>query len=237
MPARIPLLFYDECSRQPADCLELLPGLHRVGNLSKFEEALEASHLIFLGVTGKLRQEAIRLMIKQRKSFALLGLDARDLEDSARMQTAARKKHLQICWLGSLRFRQVAARMKELLSGGSLGEIENCQYWESSNSRWQPYQIQDLLYWLLPDPETPIVKQPESNDADLSLQIHATGGNATIHLHKDHMDSFLVTRPGYQEKMIQCPNQAATAELGLLLLLDHLNLPWKMLAKPWECNR
>jgi len=236
MSARIPLLFYDECSRQPADCLGLLSGLHKVGSLSKFEEALEASHLIFLEVTGKLRQDAVRLLIKNKKSFALLGLDARDLADSARLQAVAQKKHLQICWLGSLRFHQAAARMKELLSGGSLGEIESCQYCESPSSRWQPYQVQDLLYWLLPNPETPIVRQPESNAADLSLQIHATCGSATIHLHKEQMDSFLVTRPGYQDKTIQCPSQAATAELGMLLLLDGLNLPWKMLAKPWECN-
>lgn len=237
MSARTPLLFHDECSQQPAGNLNQLPGLRRVGNLSRFEDALENCNLIFLQATGKLRQEAVRLLMKEKKSFVLLGLEPADLNDSARLQTGAQKKHLQICWLGSLRFHQAVARMKELLSGGSLGEIEDCLYSESPSSPWEPYQIQDLLLWLLPNSKTPIVRQAESNTADLSLQIHATRGSSTIHLQKNQIDSFRVKRPGYPEKTVSCPDQAASAELGLLLLLDSLNLPWNMLAKPWECRR
>lgn len=237
MPAKPFLLFFDESSQQPAGEFGMLPGLRVAGNLTQLAGALESSALIFLQAGGTLRQEVIRLLLKEKKPFVLLGLEPADLNDPKRLQAAARKKGMQVCWLGSLRFHQAAAHMKELLSGGCLGEIQNCRYSESLNSPWEYYKVQDLLNWLLPEKTSFITRVPSStgND-DLAVDIEGSTGCAQLQLHDNQTGTFRMKLHHSPEKSIRFSNQAADIEIGLLLLLHSLNKPWKMLAAPWECS-
>jgi hypothetical protein len=226
------LLFYDEEKQLPADKFRRLPGLHAAGNLTCFGEALENSNLVFLQVGGELRQEAVKLLLKKRKSFALLGLENSDLLDTERLQIAARKKHLQVCWLGSLRFRQAAARLQELLSSGCLGEILHWQFAEAPDSPWTPYQTQDLINWLLPGEKAADSAILQLGNEELSLEIQASNGSAKIQLQKEQTDIFRMKLQQGKEKILACSNDAEASEIGTLLLLHKLNKPWQIMAKP-----
>jgi hypothetical protein len=223
------LLFYDDQSQQPSGKLSRLPRLHTAGNLTHFEEALENSSLVFLQAGGKPRQEAIKLLLKKRKSFALLGLENAGLVDNDRLRAAVRKKHLQVCWLGSLRFRQAAARLQELLGSGCLGEILHCQYAESL---WAHYQTQDLLDWLLAEKKTLATILTTGGTKEFSLEIQGSNGSAKIHLRKEQPDIFQMKLQQGREKILVCDNNAETSEIDTLLLMHKLNKPWQMMAKP-----
>lgn len=231
------LLFFDECTQQPSSEFGMLPELRLAGNLTQLASALGNSSLIFLQAGGALRQEAIRHLLKEKKSFVMLGLEPADLNDTGRLQVAVRKKGIQVCWLGSLRFHQAAARIKELLSGGCLGEIQNCRYSKSPKNPWEPYKIQDLLNWLLPEKKSLITRLPSCETSDLAVDMEGTTGCAQILLHDNQAGTFRMKLHNSPEKVISCPNQAAETEIGLLLLLHNLDKPWKMLAAPWDCNR
>lgn len=231
MTATRTLLFYDQSSQQPSAKLGQLPGLLRVGNLTQFEAALENSSLVFLQASGKLRQEAIKLLLGKKKSFALLDLESDDLANSERLRIAARKKHIQVCWLGSLRFRQAAAHLRELISSGCLGEISHCQISKSPDS-WTAYQTQDLLNWLLPKEISIDTNLQQINNEDFALEVQASNGTAGLQLQKKQADVFRMKLQQGKEKILACSNDAEASEIGTLLLLHKLNKPWQIMAKP-----
>jgi len=235
MTASQTLLFYDQSSQQPSAKLDRLPGLLRVASLSQFEASLENSNLVFLQAGGKLRQDAIKLLLGKKKSFALLDLENADLLNSERLRIAARKKHIQVCWLGSLRFRQAAARLQELLSSGCLGEIAHCQISKSPDS-WTAYQTQDLLNWLLPKEISIDTNLQQISTDDFTLEIEASNGSAIIQLRKKQADSFRMKLKQKTEKFLACYNNAENTELSTLLLLHKLNKPWQIMAKPWDTD-
>ncbi|MFA6930812.1 MAG: hypothetical protein WCT05_10830 [Lentisphaeria bacterium] len=235
MPRFSTILFFDETTQRSDESIRRLSNLSFAGNLSRLIDGLPACDLVFLQAGGKLRQEAIKLLLKAKKSFALLGLEPADLEDSSRLQRAARKRHIQVCWLGSLRFFPAAARLKELLSGACLGDVQQATCFESLNSPWESYQLRDLLQWLLPENQCPILAQPQEEDPGITIRIIASKGEASIRLQKKQPGLFQLKQLHGPEKHILCSEHASPIELGLLLLLCQQKQPWKILATPWDC--
>lgn len=228
------LLFYNELNQQPASMGAKIPDLQIIGNLPSLKEAMENSGLVFIQATGELRQEAIKALLAKRKSFALLGLDPADLPVSPRLRTAARKKHFQVCWLGSLRFRQAAAKLKELLSSGCLGEISQCT--KTNSSLWANYQTNDLLDWLLAEQKSAATFLSSSDKEDFTIEITASNGNAKLQLRKNGSDTLITKFNENKEKTLTFANNCKITEVATLLFLHKANKPWQMMAKPWPEN-
>ena len=221
------LLYYEAGRQQPDPIIRLLPGLSLLSSPAELNAALRFECLLtFVQAKGQMRQEAIRMLCRQKKDFAMLGLEKADLE-------LARKKKPRLCWLGSLRFFQAAARAKELLQSGCCGKIFSCES-EIGKTAWKQYQINDLVNWLLQDQEKCQTKFSSNTSSALSVKLHCDMAQLEITLGEQHKSSLRLKLESQKERSMGFNNSPALCELGLLLKLCQENKPWPLLAKPWE---
>ncbi|NMA42016.1 MAG: hypothetical protein GX946_01390 [Oligosphaeraceae bacterium] len=233
------LLYCEAQSQAPAPIIGLLPGLRIVASLEELHNALSLEHpLTFVQAKGKMRQDAVRLLCRQKQDFALLGLEKDDLDNATRLAQLARKKKLRLCWLGSLRFCQGAARVKELLQSGCCGTLLTCECKIDNTTIWQQYQIDDLVNWLLQEEQSTCkTKYTENTEPKLNITLRCSMAQLELTLLNQQESKLKLKFEGQKERSMSFKNSPILTELGLLLKVRQEEKDWPLLAKPWEAIR
>ena len=194
-------------------------------------DQLGAAKTAIIDVDGEERQRVLKALLKAKLPFALCGLCGETPESLKRLCAAAKRRHLQICWLGSLRFEWAMARLKETISAGVLGAMQQVRLSKPSNlGMFGRIRDEDLLGWLILNNEAAVTYE-DSPDGSFKVIAIGTHGTATALLRTDGYNEFAVALQDEQPRAMVAPSAPWEAEIGYLLFAMHSSRPWTMLGR------
>ncbi len=197
-------------------------------------EALAKAKAAIVDEDDERRQDTIKLLLKAKLPFALCGLAGETPDSLKRLWAAAKRRHIQVCWLGSWRYEWAMVRLKETITSGVLGNLQQFHLSKPEGQGiFERLRDQDLLNWLSAygnDASSSFEELPEAN---FRYRLTATGarGSATATILDGERNEFAITlcdEPSRLETRISRPREA---EVGYLLFAIHSGRPWTMLGK------
>ncbi len=194
-------------------------------------EQLGNAKTAIVDVDGEERQRLLKSLLKAKLPFALCGLVGETPESLKRLCAAAKRRHIQICWLGSLRFEWAMARLKETLSAGVLGSMQQMRLCKPSNlGMFGRIRDEDLLNWLTIGNESAIAYE-DSHDGSFKVVAMGSHGTATATIRADGYNEYAVALQDEQPRSETAISKPYEAELGYLLFAMNSGRPWSMLGR------
>lgn len=194
-------------------------------------EQLGNAKTAIVDLEGEERQRIIKALLKAKLPFALCGLSGETPESLKRLCAAAKRRHLQICWLGSLRFERAMARLKELLTSGALGTMQQMRLCKPGNmGMFGRIRDEDLLNWLTLGNESAISYE-DSQDQGFRIIAIGSHGTATATVRSNAQNDFTVALQDEHPRTESMESTPWETELGYLLFAMRSGRPWSMLGR------
>ncbi|MFA6816836.1 MAG: hypothetical protein WCS73_11145 [Lentisphaeria bacterium] len=111
---------------------------------------LPSAELVIINQDLLMRRQVLRELISSKTPFAIYGIPGPDAAARKELSKRLKKRHMNACWLGSLRFLPGIFSLKEFLNSGAMGKVSNIllQGWENNPSGWNAFRESDLIEWL-----------------------------------------------------------------------------------------
>lgn len=227
------VLYFTQDPESPCSRVaRMRPECRMLAHDADFSEYLTGVKAAIVDVTGEERQVLLKALLKEKLPFALCGLVSETPDSLKRLCAAAKRRHTQLCWLGSWRFEWCMARLKETVSSGALGQIQQLKLTKQQElGIFERLRDEDLLNWL--SSENDAALSYETNELSPNFTVTATGsrGTATAVCRPDGMDEFALALDDGRPNNLVAPSQAWEAEIGCLLFAIRTGRPWTMLGK------
>jgi hypothetical protein len=182
-------------------------------------------------VEGDERQVLLKALLKEKLPFALCGLAGETPDSLKRLCAAAKRRHIQVCWLGSWRFEWAMARLREIISSGSLGTVQQLKLTKpEALGLFERLRDEDLLNWLAIDNDAAFAYEV-AEDENFRVTATGTRGTATATLRPDKVNEFAVALEDERPRSTSAPSDPWKAEVGYLLFAIATGRPWSLLGK------
>ena len=124
-------------------------GILTFGITDEFTQYRDAAKAAIVDADGEDRQFMIKALLKEKLPFALCDLAGETPESLKRLCAAAKRRHIQVGWLGSWRFEWAMARLKEILCSGVLGTVQQLKLVKpEADGIFERLKDDDLINWL-----------------------------------------------------------------------------------------
>ncbi len=206
-------------------------GVKMLDALEPFADYMPGVKAAIVDVEGEERQILLKALLKEKIPFALCGLVGETPDSLKRLCAAAKRRHIQICWLGSWRFHWAMAKMKELVGSGALGTLQTLVVRKPDEEGvFERLRDDDLLTWL--DSNNDASFTYESSDEEcFKLVATGTRGTATASVEPDGTEEFAMAWEGGRPRTMRQQSCAWEAEVGYLIYAVHAGRPWSLLGR------
>ncbi len=178
------------------------------------------------------RQDLIKALLKEKLPFALVGLGGETHESLKRLCAAAKRRHIQVCWLGSWRYEWAMARLKEVITSGVLGAIQQFKLTKPEGlGIFERLRDEELLNWLSAYGNDAACAFEEMPGAPYQLTAIGARGSATATILGDGMNEFALALCDEPPRVETHPSAPMEAEIGYLLFAVRSGRPWTMLGR------
>lgn len=182
-------------------------------------------------VEGEARGALLKALLKEKIPFAVNGLAGETPDSLKRLCAAAKRRHIQVCWLGSLRFEWCMARFKEFLTSGALGTLQELRLTRTPvEGIFERLKDEDLVEWMLQGNETAFYCD-EVEGADYTLTALGARGTASAIIQADGKNLVKIEMANEAPRLLQNESHPHEAEIGYFLFAIHSGRPWTMLGK------
>ncbi|MBQ4480326.1 MAG: hypothetical protein II943_06780 [Victivallales bacterium] len=210
--------------RQREDVLTLRPEDDFSAYLAEVKAAI-------VDVEGEERGTLLKALLKEKVPFAVNGLSGETPDSLKKLCAAAKRRHIQVCWLGSLRFEWAMARFKELLTSGVLGQLQELRLVKApAEGIFERLKDEDLLNWLLLGNETAYYYDEVETD-DYAVTAIGARGTATACIHADGTNEVKVELADEPIRVMKEQSHPRDAEIGYFLFAVRGGKPWTMMGK------
>lgn len=178
------------------------------------------------------RQEVIKALLKEKLPFALCGLVGETPDSLKRLCAAAKRRHIQVCWIGSWRYEWAMARMKETITSGVLGNIQQFKLTKPAGMGiFERLRDDDLLNWLSAYGNDAAYAFEEIDGMGYRLTTTGSRGSATATIAPDGKNEFVIALCDEQPRVDSQPSAPMESEIGYLLFALNSGRPWTMLGR------
>lgn len=206
-------------------------GIKMLDALEPFADYVAGVKAAIVDVEGDERQQLLKALLKEKIPFALCGLSGETPDSLKRLCAAAKRRHIQICWLGSWRFHWSMARMKELAGSGALGTLQTLLIRKPEEEGvFERLRDDDLMTWLDCNNEASFSYEPSAEEC-FRLVVTGTRGTANAVVRPDGTEEFAVALEGGRPRTIVQQRSSWEAEIGYLAYAIHTGRPWSMLGR------
>ena len=195
-------------------------------------EALAKAKAAIVDEDEENRQDVIKLLLKAKLPFALCGLAGETPDSLKKLWAAAKRRHIQVCWLGSWRYEWAMAKLKEAITSGVLGTIQQFKLTKPEGlGIFARLKDQDLLNWLSAYGNDAAYAFEESPDVHYRLTVTGARVSATATILPDGRNEFAIALCDEAPRMEVRESHPLEAEVGYLLFAIRTARPWSMLGK------
>lgn len=196
-----------------------------------FSEYLGSVKAAIVDVEGEERGVLLKSLLKEKIPFAVNGLAGETPDSLKKLCAAAKRRHIQVCWLGSLRFEWAMARFKEVLTSGVLGQLQELRLVKApAEGIFERLKDEDLLNWLLMGNETAYYFD-EVETTDYTVTATGARGVASAVIHADGSNEVKVELADEPARVLRDESNARDAEIGYFLFAIRSGRPWTMLGR------
>lgn len=206
-------------------------GILTFGITDEFTQYRDAAKAAIVDADGEDRQFMIKALLKEKLPFALCDLAGETPESLKRLCAAAKRRHIQVGWLGSWRFEWAMARLKEILCSGVLGTVQQLKLVKpEADGIFERLKDDDLINWLNSGIECALAYEDSQEEA---LKVVAVGsmGSATATIKASGVNEFAVALDDHTPRVITGPSTAWNAETGYIVMAIRNDAPWTMTGK------
>ncbi len=208
------------------------PEIRILKHDADFLEYMPTAKAAIVDVTGDERQVLLKALLKEKLPFAICGLEGETPDSLKRLCAAAKRRHLPLCWLGSWRFEWNMARLKEIVSSGALGAMQQFRLTKpEEDGIFERLRDEDLMNWLSNGNEATVLYESAVGDNNYTVTANGSRGIATAIVRPDGTNEFNVALDDGRPYNLVAPSQAWEAEIGCLLFAIRTNRPWNMLGR------
>ncbi|MGN0867422.1 MAG: hypothetical protein ACI4SG_07110 [Oligosphaeraceae bacterium] len=195
-------------------------------------DALEHARAAIVDEDDDNRQEIIKMLLKAKLPFALCGLAGETPDSLKKLWAAAKRRHIQVCWLGSWRYEWAMARLKETITSGVLGTVQQFKLTKPEGlGIFARLRDQDLLNWLSAYGNDAAYAFEEAPEVPYRLTVTGTRGSATATILEDGRNEFAIALCDEPARVEVRESHPLEAEVGYLLFAIRSGRPWSMLGK------
>ncbi|MBR4124970.1 MAG: hypothetical protein IKR13_02095 [Victivallales bacterium] len=196
-----------------------------------FSQYIGTIKAAIVDVAGEIRGTLLKALLKEKIPFAVNGLAGETPDSLKKICAAAKRRHIQVCWLGSLRFEWVMARFKEFLTSGVLGSLQELRLTRNpAEGIFESLKDEDLTSWLLQGNETAYYCDEVETD-DYTLVATGAHGTATAMIHADGANELRIELANEPVRILKEESHPREAEIGYFLFAIHTGRPWTMLGR------
>ncbi len=226
------ILYFTQDSNSPcSQAVRLRDGFVTLQPEDDFSPYLETIKAAIVDVSGEARGPLLKALLKEKVPFAVNGLAGETPDSLKKLCAAAKRRHIQVCWLGSLRFEWVMARFKEVLTSGVLGQLQELRLTRTpAEGIFERLKDEDLINWLLLGNETAFYCD-EVETEDYTLVATGGHGTATAVIHADGANELRLELANESPRVLQEESRPREAEIGYFLFAIHSGRPWVMLGR------
>ncbi|MCQ2404193.1 MAG: hypothetical protein MJ202_10785 [Lentisphaeria bacterium] len=197
-----------------------------------YSEALANAKAAILDADDELRPELVKALLKEKLPFALCGLAGETPDSLKRLCAAAKRRHIQVCWLGSWRYEWAMARLKETITSGVLGTIQQYKLTKPAGlGIFERLRDDDLLNWLASYGNDAATAHEEMEGVGYRLTATGSRGSATATVLEDGQNEFAIALCDETPRVVCQPSAPLEAEIGYLLFAIRTGRPWSMLGR------
>ncbi|GEM_PF-5645190 len=197
-----------------------------------YSEALVNAKAAIVDADEDDRQEVIKALLKEKMPFALCRLDGETPDSLKRLSAAAKRRHIQVCWMGSWRFEWAMTRLKEAVTSGVLGTIQQYKLTKPEGMGiFERLRDEDLLNWLTAYGNDAATSFEELPDANYRLTATGTRGSATATILPNNDNEFAIALCDEPPRVYTQKSFPLEAEVGYLLFAINSDRPWTMLGR------
>lgn len=226
------ILFFTRNSESP--CAQAVQQREDVLTLQPeddFSAYIGSVKAAIVDVEGEERGTLLKALLKEKIPFAVNGLAGETPDSLKKLCAAAKRRHIQVCWLGSLRFEWAMARFKEILTSGMLGQLQELRLVKApAEGIFERLKDEDLLNWLLQDNETAYYFDEVPTD-DYTVTATGARGAATAAIHADGSNEVRIELADEPMRVLREPSNPREVEIGYFLFAIRSGRPWTMLGR------
>ena len=226
------ILFFTQDPESPcSQAVRARSGIVTLKPDDDFSQYLGVIKAAIVDVTGDARGVLLKALLKEKIPFAVNGLAGETPDSLKKLCAAAKRRHIQVCWLGSLRFEWVMARFKEVLTSGALGALQELRLTRTpAEGIFECLKDEDLTDWLLQGNETAYYCD-ETDTEDYTLVATGARGTATAIIHADGANELRIELANEPVRILKEESHPREAEIGYFLFAIHTERPWTMLGR------
>lgn len=178
------------------------------------------------------RQEVIKALLKEKIPFALCGLVGETPDSLKRLYAAAKRRHIQLCWLGAWRYEWAMARLKETITSGVLGTLQQYKITKPEGMGvFERLRDEDLMNWLSAYGNDASHYLVETTEPGYHMTVTGTRGSATASILDGGKNQFVLSLCDAQQRVEEHICNPLEAEVGYLLFVIRTGRPWTMLGR------
>ena len=138
----------------------------------------------------------------------------------------------EVCWLGSWRYEWAMARLKEVITSGVLGAMQQFKLTKPEGlGIFERLRDEELLNWLSAYGNDAACAFEEMPGAPYQLTAIGARGSATATILGDGMNEFALALCDEPPRVETHPSAPMEAEIGYLLFAVRSGRPWTMLGR------
>lgn len=138
--------------------------------------------LYVLNCRGDELYQAASAMIRRKCGFVLPDYSCLDGALESAVRNAVSRRKIPVYVLGSGRSLPIISRLKEVVSGGTLGEIQIVEIRSGvSANAWAKKRLLDIAQWLV-DNQTPVCETSDTENASVTVSGKAGTAEAVFSL-------------------------------------------------------
>ena len=226
------ILYFTQDPESPcSQAVRLRSGIVTLPPEADFSQYLGSVKAAIVDVSGEARALLLKALLKEKIPFAVNGLVGETPDSLKKLCAAAKRRHIQVCWLGSLRFEWAMVRLKEFLTSGALGQLQEMRLIRTpAEGIFEGLKDDDLTNWMLQGNETAFYCDEVETD-DYTLVVTGARGTATAIIHADGANEVRIALADEPERVLQEKSHPREAEVGYFLFAIHTGRPWTMLGR------
>ena len=226
------ILFFTSDPETPcAKALRTRQGILTFPITDDFAQYRDGAKAAIVDADGDDRQFMIKALLKEKLPFVLCNLAGETPESLKRLCAAAKRRHIQVGWLGSCRFEWAMARLKEILCSGVLGTIQQLKLIKpEADGIFEQLKDDDLIDWLNHGIECALAYE-DSQEPAMKVVAMGSMGTATATIKASGENEFAVALDDHKPRVITGESTAWNAEVGYLLMAIRNDAPWTMTGK------
>ena len=226
------ILYFTQDLESPcSQAVRLRSGIVTLKPGDDFSQYLGTVKAAIVDVAGEARGPLLKELLKEKIPFAVNGLSGETPDSLKKLCAAAKRRHIQVCWLGSLRFEWVMVRLKEFLTAGVLGPLQEMRLTRPpAEGIFESLKDEDLVNWLLQGNETAFYSD-EVDTEDYTVVVTGARGTATAVIRADGSNELRIEVSNEPARVLKEESHPRETEIGYFLFAIHTARPWTMLGR------